>query len=370
MRPYLHKDCISKVTTYELFSVICHHGTAGGGHYTCYALNSGQWYEYDDQFVTEVSAETVQACEAYVLFYRKVIHGLDEVKSKAVELSELCEESSDEFVYISKQWMCRFYTFAEPGPIDNSDFLCHHGAVNPDRAPALEQLTIVLPLIVYDYLYKTFGGCPPITTLHICPACQAIQKRIVTETEALRQKVENQESPNTHLLSNAWYTQWHNFIKQRSLDPPGPIDNTKLIPSQMQNTDYTEVTEDVWNFFHSIYGGGPEIRIRQKPVPRGFSECEMLPQKADVIDKSIYSHGEPMEMTESVAKDAEVNDRPVEMSKNAGTSKASDVVNGTNGVNGCDGKSSSDEMTPEESSKMEKAYKTRRRRKEIANSYL
>lgn len=73
MRPYLHKDCVSQVTNYELFSVICHHGTAGGGHYTCYALNNGQWYEFDDQFVTEVSAETVQACQAYVLFYRKVV---------------------------------------------------------------------------------------------------------------------------------------------------------------------------------------------------------------------------------------------------------------------------------------------------------
>lgn len=72
MRPYLHKDCVSEATTYELFSVICHHGTAGGGHYTCYALNNDQWYEFDDQFVTEVCADTVQACQAYVLFYRKV----------------------------------------------------------------------------------------------------------------------------------------------------------------------------------------------------------------------------------------------------------------------------------------------------------
>lgn len=241
MRPYLHKDCVSNVTTYELFSVICHHGTAGGGHYTCYALNSGQWYEFDDQFVTEVSAETVQACEAYVLFYRKVIHGLDEVKSKAVELSEICDDTSEEFVYISKQWMCRFYTFAEPGPIDNSDFLCRHGSVHPDRAPALEQLAIGLPHLVYNYLYKTFGGCPPITMLHICPACQALQNRIAMETEMLRQKIENPDLPNTHLLSTAWYTQWHSFIKQRTLDPPGPIDNSKLIPSQMQNAEYTEV---------------------------------------------------------------------------------------------------------------------------------
>lgn len=87
MRPYLHADCVSQVTEYELFSVICHHGTAGGGHYTCYALNSGQWYEFDDQCVTRVSAETVQNCEAYVLFYRKITVEACAVKAKVAELS-------------------------------------------------------------------------------------------------------------------------------------------------------------------------------------------------------------------------------------------------------------------------------------------
>lgn len=58
------------MSNYELFSVICHHGTAGGGHYTSYALNGGQWYEFDDQYVTKVPAERVLTCEAYVLFYR------------------------------------------------------------------------------------------------------------------------------------------------------------------------------------------------------------------------------------------------------------------------------------------------------------
>ena len=51
---------------------ICHHGTAGGGHYTSYGLNyvNEQWYEFDDQYVTEVDMQQVENCEAYVLFYR------------------------------------------------------------------------------------------------------------------------------------------------------------------------------------------------------------------------------------------------------------------------------------------------------------
>jgi len=42
---------------YELIGVICHHGTAGGGHYTSYALNhlDNMWYEFDDSSVTQVS---------------------------------------------------------------------------------------------------------------------------------------------------------------------------------------------------------------------------------------------------------------------------------------------------------------------------
>lgn len=29
LRPFLAKECVSQITTYDLLSVICHHGTAG-----------------------------------------------------------------------------------------------------------------------------------------------------------------------------------------------------------------------------------------------------------------------------------------------------------------------------------------------------
>jgi len=59
-------------TLYDLTGVICHHGGAGGGHYTAYALNPGdeEWYEFDDSVVTGVEAAQVASAEAYVLFYR------------------------------------------------------------------------------------------------------------------------------------------------------------------------------------------------------------------------------------------------------------------------------------------------------------
>ena len=39
MRPYIHPDSTDTNAVYDLIGVICHHGTAGGGHYTAYALN-------------------------------------------------------------------------------------------------------------------------------------------------------------------------------------------------------------------------------------------------------------------------------------------------------------------------------------------
>ena len=45
---------------------------SAGGHYIAYCQNviNGQWYEFDDQYVTEVHETVVQNAEAYVLFYR------------------------------------------------------------------------------------------------------------------------------------------------------------------------------------------------------------------------------------------------------------------------------------------------------------
>lgn len=316
MRLYLHSECSSQVTSYDLSSVICHHGTAGGGHYTCFAQNQGQWYEFDDQCVTRVSPDTVQSCEAYVLFYRKSQTNNYEVKAKVKDLlkeNPPCEE----VVYVSKQWICRFNTCAEPGPIDNSDFLCHHGSLNPERANVVEQLTVVVPKSIFDYLYKKYGGSPAVTQLHICPACQALQRKLLLELETffqLNHDFQMQDASPTHILSLAWYSQWQNFIQKRTSEPPGPIDNNKI--NLENNHEYAKVNEEIWNFFHSIYGGGPEIRIKV----RGVSESEVneekgeeeedlydfyiptlkkKPDERNTINKNMYCHGEPME-TESV----------------------------------------------------------------------
>lgn len=132
-----------------------------GGHYIAYCQNviNGQWYEFDDQYVTEVHETVVQNAEAYVLFYRckknnKTFLLLSRVRlcshftvffllalrksseesvrerQKVVALANMKEPSLLQF-YISREWLNKFNTFAEPGPISNHIFLCQHGGACP-----------------------------------------------------------------------------------------------------------------------------------------------------------------------------------------------------------------------------------------------
>jgi ubiquitin carboxyl-terminal hydrolase 20/33 len=137
--------------------VICHHGNFGSGHYTCYAKHepSGKWFEYDDQAVTQVSAEVVQNCEAYVLFYRKSNPQMNVLRSHALELADLHpQQASDMQFFVSKQWLNRFYTFAEPGPIDNWALLCPHGGLPPCKAALVPSMVVSLPQPLWDFLYQ------------------------------------------------------------------------------------------------------------------------------------------------------------------------------------------------------------------------
>ena len=57
---------------YDCYAVSNHYGGLGGGHYTAYAKNNGQWCYFDDSRVTEVNDEKEVVSEAaYVLYYRR-----------------------------------------------------------------------------------------------------------------------------------------------------------------------------------------------------------------------------------------------------------------------------------------------------------
>ncbi|XP_053669457.1 ubiquitin carboxyl-terminal hydrolase 20 [Anopheles marshallii] len=286
MRPYLHKDCRSEVTTYDLCAVICHHGTVGGGHYTSFAKHdpTGKWFEFDDQLVTQVTPEHVQGCEAYVLFYRKNNSKMATVRAQASNLLTMQEHASDIRFYVSRNWLHRFNTFAEPGPIDNWTLLCPHGAFPPNKASHFSKLVVPFPQALWDFLYKKFGGgpvCNHIFPCHICKkAAETLSRRQHYELEtftAYNDDFQFNDTPTTiYAISMAWFRQWQLFARGLTTDDPGPIQNKSIaiqgdtsvpLRSVRPFSDYAQINANLWHFFHGIYGGGPEIVLQGNPVP-------------------------------------------------------------------------------------------------------
>ncbi|XP_042234652.1 ubiquitin carboxyl-terminal hydrolase 20-like isoform X2 [Homarus americanus] len=274
---FLHKDCASEVVTYDLYAIICHHGTAGGGHYTAYCQNwsNHRWYEFDDQYVTEVSPETVAKCEAYVLFYKKTSTEMTSRRQRTVELMQVSsrEPSLMQF-YISKQWVNKFNTFSEPGPIDNYDFLCPHGGVQPQKASYVGELVMLLNQGVWEYLHQVFGGGPACTRLYECVTCRAeldaLSHRQNSELEMffkLKKMFQEEEHPNIVAISMRWFRTWESFVRGREQEPPGPIDNSSICtnktgqPMLKPGSDYAQISEEMWDFFHETYAGGPELSV-------------------------------------------------------------------------------------------------------------
>ncbi|KAM9820925.1 ubiquitin carboxyl-terminal hydrolase 20 [Neosynchiropus ocellatus] len=282
MRPFLAKESPSQVTTYDLLSVICHHGTAGSGHYIAYCQNviNGQWYEFDDQYVTEVHETVVQNAEAYVLFYRKSSEESLRERQKVVALANMKEPSLLQF-YISREWLNKFNTFAEPGPISNHTFLCQHGGIPPNKYPYVDDLVVIVPQHVWEYLYNRFGGGPAVNHLYMCAICQveieALAKRRRIEVDTfikLNKEFQAEEAPTVILcISMQWFREWESFVKGKDNEPPGPIDNSKIGLMKgghmqlKQSADYGQISEETWQYLLGIYGGGPEIAVRQTVAP-------------------------------------------------------------------------------------------------------
>ena len=61
-------------TSYELCSVVVHHGDVGVGHYTAYVRAADlRWYHCnDDARPRPCSIREVLAAQAYMLFYQKL----------------------------------------------------------------------------------------------------------------------------------------------------------------------------------------------------------------------------------------------------------------------------------------------------------
>lgn len=280
MRPYLHKDCKSEVSTYDLTAVICHHGTVGGGHYTSFAKHdiTGKWFEYDDQLVSEVAPDVVQNCEAYVLFYRKSNPQMTIIRHQALALEDMNTElASDIRFFVSRQWLNKFRTFAEPGPIDNWALLCPHGGLSPCKVGIAGQLVVPLPQPLWEFLYQKFGGGPACNHLFECDICRqaadALTRRQYYELNEFS-AYKDETTSTIYAISMAWFRQWQLFVGGVTDTEPGPINNKSIVKESLDSvlgrgvkagSDYAQINSTLWKFFYSIYGGGPEIVLRGCP---------------------------------------------------------------------------------------------------------
>uniref|UniRef100_A0A8B9H901 Ubiquitin carboxyl-terminal hydrolase n=1 Tax=Astyanax mexicanus TaxID=7994 RepID=A0A8B9H901_ASTMX len=301
LQPFLAKDSSAQITTYDLLSVICHHGTASSGHYIAYCRNdlNQLWYEFDDQSVTEVSESCVQNAEAYVLFYKKSNEDAQKERRRVTALLNMMEPSLLQF-YISRQWLNKFRTFAEPGPISNHDFLCAHGGVPPHKAAYIDDLVLMLPQNVWDHLYSKYGGGPAVNHLYVCHTCQTeiekLEKRRKNELDMfvrLNKAFQEEESPVViYCISMHWFREWEAFVKGKDNDPPGPIDNSKIAVNKnghitlKQGADSGQISEETWNFLHSIHGGGPVVTVRPS-VSHQEVDSSQAEEKIEMETRSV-----------------------------------------------------------------------------------
>ena len=144
------------------------------------------------------------------------------------------------------------------------------------QALFVEDLVMIFSQGVWEYLHQVFGGGPACTSLFECVTCkeeqQAILRRQKSEYEtfiALHTKFQEEEQPPTIVfaISMRWFRLWEAFVRGRQQEPPGPLDNSCICANNKHGgpkpgSDYAPISKELWEFFHNIYGGGPEIFIR------------------------------------------------------------------------------------------------------------
>ncbi|GAB5580215.1 ubiquitin carboxyl-terminal hydrolase 33 isoform X1 [Prionailurus iriomotensis] len=275
----------------------------GSGHYIAYCQNviNGQWYEFDDQYVTEVHETVVQNAEAYVLFYRKSSEEAVRERQQVVSLAATREPSLLRF-YVSREWLNKFNTFAEPGPITNHTFLCSHGGIPPNKYHYIDDLVVILPQNVWEHLYNRFGGGPAVNHLYVCSICQveieALAKRRRIEIDTfikLNKAFQAEESPSViYCISMQWFREWEAFVKGKDNEPPGPIDNSRIAQARgsghiqlKQGADYGQISEETWVYLNNLYGGGPEIAIRQSVAQLQDPESLHGEQKIEAETRAV-----------------------------------------------------------------------------------
>eukprot|EP00003_Mantamonas_plastica_P012261 TRINITY_DN221_c0_g1_i8.p1 TRINITY_DN221_c0_g1~~TRINITY_DN221_c0_g1_i8.p1 ORF type:complete len:536 (+),score=119.67 TRINITY_DN221_c0_g1_i8:1268-2875(+) len=289
MDMHLAAEADQQESIYNLVGLVNHSGGLSGGHYIAYARNykTESWYEFDDSYVTKMDDEkSVQDVEAYVLFFERRREGQDSERSQVRSMIHEARGKSKSSQYmLSKRWYHRFKTMADPGPIDNHDFLCPHGDVNPKDADRVDDLIKVIPKDCWDYLHDRYGGGPMRRNDNrtVCEDCSATlevhrercneEKDTINELDALPRE----PGDYWYIIENSWLSKWHTFTSNPNdpeIESPGEITNRFLVQQDgvtprrglKKAHDYRGVNKHVWNFFIEKYGGGPTIRRKKLDI--------------------------------------------------------------------------------------------------------
>jgi len=76
-------------------------------------------------------------------------------------------------------------------------------------------------------------------------------------------------------------------------EPPGPIDNKRIcqmkngVPTVIANSDYAQISEDMWCLLHDIYGGGPELLLKPAAVPPQTVVLRKTDEASDIKPEPI-----------------------------------------------------------------------------------
>ncbi|KAI0981514.1 hypothetical protein GJ496_007978 [Pomphorhynchus laevis] len=253
MSPYVSKDCMDEVKTYNLFAIIVHEGNVKGGHFKTYALNflNNCWYEYNDAYVRMVEASYVLSLQAYVLFYSKS-RNESSAAFKEKLMASFPNRTKGLFrYYVSKKWLNNFDLLSHPGPISNFDFVCPHGDVRPELWPYIHNVAVPVPEEIWEALHEKYGGGPVSNQLLPCVCCiincENIQRRQRYEKENFIQFSRNQSDDDArYAISMTWFKLWERFVQEIEDEIPGPIDNRviaankykRLSNSRSRHTNY------------------------------------------------------------------------------------------------------------------------------------
>jgi ubiquitin carboxyl-terminal hydrolase 20/33 len=115
-------------TNYELVSIVNHRGGYSGGHYVSYCFNraANKWQEFDDKYVSDVTADDVAGREAYLLFYVKK-STLAQIEQHRLIDQALREKNPNNLAWIPRVWLERWECMTSPGPLSARSIRCKHG---------------------------------------------------------------------------------------------------------------------------------------------------------------------------------------------------------------------------------------------------